>query len=803
MYLDRITPQRNNMYMIRTTLALLVLLIVCPAFAQNNLALNKPYTWNTKPNYTFTIDDGDATQLTDGQYTEGRFWVERSTVGWMHTSAGRVVITIDLGEVQSIGGFSINSAAGNSGVHWPAYIHVLVSDDNAHYRAVTDLAQTSPPPAGGYAVHRYEAHDIRARGRYVTFVIIPDGIFAFADEIEIYAGNGEPPARATIDDLDAYMDGIVIHAAVRKRLAADLAAVREAAKERRALTSELDSIAAAIDALPLIENPRSFRAVFPLNDIHARIFAMYGELARSKTVTAWTCNRYDYIEPQATAAPARAARKLSVAAMRGETRSAVINLANATTQATRAAVRIEGLPNTAIELRQVEWTDTADLASTLTADAQKQWDGPTSPAPIASALVDMPDNTTTLPAGMTRQVWINVTPLADAPAGEHRATVIIEPQDGDRIDMPLTLRVFDVTYPEQSALHVGGWDYTNGGGLYGVTAQNQQPLIDMISAFGVDTPWGSSSVLGFGAFDAQGNMTTPPDTSQFDQWIERWSQARRYAVFLHAQPQIGDHPRTTEAFNRAVGQWITFWVDHARSKGIDPQRLIVLIVDEPRKPEDDQLTIDWAVPIRAANTGVTIWCDPVYFDPNEALPGLWEVVDTICPLRGRLVKGGPEALAFYKRQNRTLELYNCSGPSTRLDPYSYYRLQAWHAFDIGAVATHFWAFGSVGRGGSWNEYLNTVVTYTPLFIAPDSVTPAKPMMAIRESVQDYQYLVMLRDRAGSSRQVDAICDRVLAAPGAQIDSPAVNISWHGPRDRSVADQAIVEIGSMIEQLSRD
>jgi hypothetical protein len=44
---------------------------------------------------------------------------------------------------------------------------------------------------------------------------------------------------------------------------------------------------------------------------------------------------------------------------------------------------------------------------------------------------------------------------------------------------------------------------------------------------------------------------------------------------------------------------------------------------------------------------------------------------------------------------------------------------------------------------------------------------------------------------------------VLAAPGAQIDSPAVNISWHGPRDRSVADQAIVEIGSMIEQLSRD
>ena len=86
---------------------------------------------------------------------------------------------------------------------------------------------------------------------------------------------------------------------------------------------------------------------------------------------------------------------------------------------------------------------------------------------------------------------------------------------------------------------------------------------------------------------------------------------------------------------------------------------------------------------------------------------------------------------------------------------------------------------------------------------PNSVIPAKPLMAIRESVQDYQYLVMLRDRMDTPQQVDAICDRVLAAPGAQIDSPAINISWHGTRDRSVADEAIIEIGTMIERLDRD
>jgi hypothetical protein len=789
--------------MIRTITAWLVLLAACPAFAQTNLARGKPYTWNTTPNYTYTIDEGDATQLTDGQYTEGRFWVQRSTVGWMHTSAGRVVITIDLGEVQTIGGVSLNAAAGNSGVYWPSHVHVLVSDDGSRYRAVGDLVQASPPPPGDYAVHRYQLSNITARGRYVTCVIIPNGVFAFADEIEVLAGEGEPPAREPIDDLDAYFDGIRIHAAVQQRLRADLADARTAAAGRPALLNKLDDIAAAIEQLPPITDPCGFRAIFPLNDVHARIFAMYSDLSRAKMLRAWTCNRYDFVEPQATAVPARASQHIAIAAMRNETRSGVINLTNTMPHATQATVRIEGLPGAAVELRQVEWTDTADLAYTLSADAKKQWDGPVGPAAIASALVDMPGHITTLPAGMTRQVWINVTPSADMPAGEHRATVIVEPENGERIDMPLTLRVFDVTYPEQSDLHVGGWDYTNGGGLYGVTAQNQQPLIDMLTAYGVDTPWGSSSVLGFGTFDEQGNMTAPPNTSEFDQWITRWSKARRYAVFVYARPQIGEHPRGTDAFNRAAGDWITFWVDHARSKGIDADRLILLLVDEPRNHDDDQLTIDWAVPIRAADTGVVIWTDPVYFDPTEALPGLWDVVDIICPLRGRLVNGGSAALAFYKQQGRTLELYNCSGPSTRLDPYSYYRLQAWHAFDIGAVATHFWAFGSVGRGGSWNEYLNTVVTYTPMFLAPNSVTPAKPLMAIRESVQDYQYLVMLRERMGTSQRVDAICDRVLAAPGAQIDSPAINISWHGTRDRSVADDAIVEIGSMIERLERD
>ena len=71
---------------------LLGALTVCPAQEQAaftppgpNIALHKPYTLQPLPTYGDCADPGDATQLTDGVYTEGYFWVQPSTVGWVHS----------------------------------------------------------------------------------------------------------------------------------------------------------------------------------------------------------------------------------------------------------------------------------------------------------------------------------------------------------------------------------------------------------------------------------------------------------------------------------------------------------------------------------------------------------------------------------------------------------------------------------------------------------------------------------------------------------------------------------------------
>lgn len=59
---------------------------------------------------------------------------------------------------------------------------------------------------------------------------------------------------------------------------------------------------------------------------------------------------------------------------------------------------------------------------------------------------------------------------------------------------------------------------------------------------------------------------------------------------------------------------------------------------------------------------------------------------------------------------------------------------------------YFWSLTDTGGASSWNEYVTTRLPYSPFFIDSDSVTAGKHLEALREGVEDYEYLVML-DRA--------------------------------------------------------
>ena len=298
----------------RTSIASLLLLCIFAAdisMAQEaeNLAMGKKYTLKPAANYHLCTDSQDRIQLTDGVLSKGYFWTQMTTVGWTH--AQPVEITIDLETAQPIGGVSFNTAAGAGGVQWPMSILVLVSKDRKTYYLAGDLVELSAveygrPKAQGYGLHRFATGRLRTYGRYVKLLIFGSGAFVFADEIEIYKGAEEYLTAALpgerIEDIDEFYRKTATVRGVRRRLRLDLAEVRNLAKECNQTSKweeEFQSLEQEISGFHF-NPPPGFRTVFPMNDLHRRIFMIQANLWRSRGLSEliiWQKNRWDMLGP--------------------------------------------------------------------------------------------------------------------------------------------------------------------------------------------------------------------------------------------------------------------------------------------------------------------------------------------------------------------------------------------------------------------------------------------------------------------------------------------------------------------------
>lgn len=155
-----------------------------------NMALGKSYTLNPLPNYPDSSDSGDLVQLTDGQFTEGYFWSQKSTVGWV---TGSPQVTIDLGKVEPIEEIVIHSVGGGvAGVHFPN-ITCYVSDDLIHSHKIAHLTPEGLTEGGEkWYTHAFSTGALKTRGRYVTIHFRLNGSTVFTDEIEVKRGSFEP-----------------------------------------------------------------------------------------------------------------------------------------------------------------------------------------------------------------------------------------------------------------------------------------------------------------------------------------------------------------------------------------------------------------------------------------------------------------------------------------------------------------------------------------------------------------------------------------------------------------------------------
>ncbi|MCS7252875.1 MAG: discoidin domain-containing protein [Armatimonadota bacterium] len=769
-------------------------LLLLTSSQRPNIALNRPYQLQPMPNYRHCTDPDDRIQLTDGQYVRGYFWTQRGTVGWQNVSP--VIITVDLGSNMPIAGVSFNTAAGVAGVQFPNAIWVLVSADGKQWFEVGDLVQASnaqngPPPSQGYAVHRFWTDRWKACGRFISLIVIPQGPFCFADEIEVYKGDDvwltQPLKGKPHGDLKEFAQRKEIERCALRRLRADLEELRRiiehadvALDARDKLMRRLNELASSMPRSFEVDEPSLFSATLPLNEWHRELFKLQAQLWQALRITNFTAfvahSPYDPL-PYLTPEPLPKERILSarLTMLQDEVRHIAINLVNADERPIKVRVKADGFPIATAQIRHAVWTDTKEGV------------------PIAAALPEGDEFVAA--AGMIGQVW--VTFLATK-VGKAKGRIALVTDADDQIEIGIQLSVLPISMPRRQSLHLGGWDYTDVEQRYGVNPLNRDEFIKHIRERFVDIPWASRFVMPSGKFDEAGRMIEPPDTSNFDRWLERWKGASRYYVFLSVEGSFGGAKVGTDKFANSVGEWISFWWGHAQKRGLKKGQFGVLLVDEPHTPEQDELTIAWAEAIKRAAPEVVIWVDPTWREPEKMNQRLPEVVDVLCPNRIIWLSNPKAHDSFYiawRNKGKRLALYSCSGPSKLLDPYSYYRLQAWHCFAIGADEMFFWAFGDNAGNSCWNAYLDPRNCYTPLFLAPKSVTAAKHMEAIRDGVQDYEILKMLSEaatqfRRGKKAAIAAEAEKLLTDGLKSMLAPigANEIYWMREKDRTGADK---------------
>ncbi len=777
-----------------------------------NIALGKKYTLEPRPNYPYCTDPDDDIQLTDGIYTKGYFWTQKSTVGW---KGGRAYITIDLGKHENICGASFNTAGGRAGVTFPSTITVFTSDDAKKWAFVGDLAilgmVNGAPAFDAYSIFRYASNDLKGSGRYVKFVIFGTN-FLFVDEIEIYGGGDGSTLEASIDNPVRFTENMAFETGARQRVRVDLdnmeMRLAEAGLLDDAAKVKIQAIGQKIPHMyENCDNPNDFKAVFPLGlqNEQEEVFALNSKLlakAGYKVPFVWKNNRWKNLEINEIPNVA-GIQSIEIEMMRNEVRGETFNICNPTEAKLEGRIAVEGIPKEAnLIVNEVLFTDTAKHK------------------PVSDAIVPMDcDSPFDLLAGCNKQIWLSFK-RPSCKAGIYDSKINVMAGNQMVATIPLKLRIYDIDFPQQPSIHLGGWDYTNMMGNYYKTPNCVDATIAIMKDTYVDSPWATNAVMPKGAkFDNDGHLQNPKelDFSAWDKWTNMWKGSRRYCVFWAIGDKFNGVAPSDPRFANMVTEYVNAWMAYVKETGFNPKDVIVLLYDEPSREEQAKKIMDWARPIKERCPEFTIFEDPCFNDPRPVDPAFFKLCDVLCPMTRMIhamwkfpqedpkFKGNFRDFYVQKRkEGAELWLYSCSGPSRTLDPITYHRGQFWRSVDMGATGSMYWAFGCGGGiGNSWQPYAQKHNEYSPYFVGQDAPTNAKHNEAIREGVQDYEYFVMLAKKIeamkvqGKDEQAkvaQAIYDKALARGLSTLPHIEENdMDWNNDNHHEWMDEARIAV----------
>jgi len=365
-----------------------------------------------------------------------------------------------------------------------------------------------------------------------------------------------------------------------------------------------------------------------------------------------------------------------------------------------------------------------------------------------------------VPAGRNQPVWIEVYVPKGTPAGTYTGAVTVTAQGVPPVTIPLTLTVWGFTLPDRPALAsdfgtYDTWFYVAANYSAGATRQALQD--NLYAAL-------NAHRLGIG----QAYRRTAAEVALVDSWMPTHRFILAPATATDAELQDLTRYFNAKGWGDFLGHYI--W-------------------DEPHTQADYDAIKAEAPRWRATGipTITTIQNDAAW----TALDG---AIDIWVPLFFQCIYSAPQIQAKLAKGEQVwsyvMGVHPNESPTWLLDyDLIHFRIPAWLNYRHGQTGLLYWATAYWAAGDPWtnaaNENGEGVLFYPGAAVgAPEAAIPSARLKAIRDGVEDYDYLALLA----------ALEDPSGAASLAATLAPAWNSWSHDPTALAAArEQAVRRI----------
>lgn len=375
-----------------------------------------------------------------------------------------------------------------------------------------------------------------------------------------------------------------------------------------------------------------------------------------------------------------------------------------------------------------------------------------------------------LPASETHGFWIDVYVPADASPGEYRGKYRVTTQDGREIEIPVTLTVWDFALPRVSTLQTA----------LGSPAQRMRGYYSQLAKDGKEeepSDWDAVETQCAEMLTRHRINATPPARSigpiaqqdgSYRIPSEQINELREFVDHYHVNAiQIG-HPnrivKDPEIEREKLHAWLRSW-DHTAAELNRSQVIFyIYLKDEPNDEEAYKYVQKWGQAICEAKSVVKVLVVEQTWAQEDEWGDFYGAVDIWCPLFPLFKE---ESAVKRQALGEIIWTYTalCQREPTpwwHIDyPLLNYRVPAWISWRYRIRGLLYWGGmsfwrqvedpwtdpktldrrGESGKGQLYNG--EGTIVYPGRAVGYDGIAPSLRLKALRDSIEDYEYLAIL------------------------------------------------------------